>query len=105
MNLQQMIAVYGLRGTAAIACSLPDDSFLKREINEGWTLSDFLLAEIGDAARIANWQRTKDAEKGRNPPKPRARPGVEDPNERRFGNAQMSLTEAKDWWARRRGRK
>lgn len=40
-----------------------------------WSLTEFLLAEVADAVRIANWQRGSGAR--RDYPKPIPRPGVE----------------------------
>lgn len=46
------------------------------EINEGWTISDHLLAEIADAQHWLVWSKTKDARKEppANMPKPLPRP-------------------------------
>jgi hypothetical protein len=44
-----------------------------------WDLANQLRAAEVDVLRIANWQRTKDAEKGKNPPDPIPRPGVAPP--------------------------
>lgn len=40
-----------------------------------WTDDTHLLAVIADAVIAANWQRSKDGQKGTNKPKPLPRPG------------------------------
>ena len=61
-------------GTAAIlAAGLRDDSRIKsRMMNISSDYTTFLLTSILDALRILIWTNTKDAEKGRNQPKPLA---------------------------------
>ncbi len=68
-----------------------------------WTLLVQLVASSVNALRTLVWQNTEDATK-RNPkhrPEPILPPGSELPEHRqkksRFGNARMSLAEAKDW--------
>ena len=55
---------------AALACGLRDDSRIKMKLSGiKLPLDTMILAMILDTARIIAWQRTKDAEKGRNAPK------------------------------------
>lgn len=52
-------------------------SALHRALNPedaDWSLTDLLLAEVADAANVANWQRGQG--KKRDYPKPIPRPGV-----------------------------
>lgn len=93
-----------MRWVAEVACALPDESSLMREINQQWTLQHHLLALIIDVLREGNWMQTEDGQKGRRRPKPIPRPGVEDPDSKKFGSAKMSMAEAKAWLDRRRGR-
>lgn len=46
----------------------------------GWTRDAMLLADAVDALNILIWQKTKDGQNGRKPPKPVPRPGVKDEN-------------------------
>lgn len=56
-------------------------------VEPAWTVSEHLLAIIGDRLALLVWQNTKDGHAGRNQPKPIPRPGVTDPDEQRFGTA------------------
>lgn len=40
-----------------------------------WSVDSYILATIADAVIAANWQRSKDGQKGTNKPKPLPRPG------------------------------
>ncbi|WP_052372591.1 DUF5361 domain-containing protein [Nocardia otitidiscaviarum] len=44
-----------------------------------WGLKEMLLADMVDSLRWLVWAKTKDAQKGRNRPKPVPRPGVAKP--------------------------
>lgn len=48
------------------------DSLLYRALSDddGWSLTDHLLALVHDQLAIANWQRTKDGSKGKRKPRP-----------------------------------
>lgn len=55
---------------AVFACGLRDDSRIKLKLNGMKMLpASILTAMILDNTKIIAWQRTKDAEKGRNAPK------------------------------------
>ena len=43
---------------------------------DGWTTTDYLLADVIDGIKFLIWLRTEDGVKGRNRPQPYARPGV-----------------------------
>ncbi|MGI5222493.1 DUF5361 domain-containing protein [Nocardia sp. CA-290969] len=55
-----------------------------------WGLTEQLLASAVDALTLLVWAKTKDAQKGRNRPKPIPRPGIARPE--RIGDA-MSIEE------------
>jgi hypothetical protein len=59
-----------------------------------WGLSELLLAEIADAANVANWQRG--GGKRRDYPKPIPRPGVE-PDEQKYGAKPIPIDEMAEW--------
>lgn len=44
-----------------------------------WGLPEMLAADMVDSLRWLTWAKTKDAQKGRNPPKPVPRPGIKQP--------------------------
>jgi uncharacterized protein DUF5361 len=47
------------------------ESLLWQALSEDkWSLTDHLLALVHDQLALANWQRTKDGQKGRRRPKP-----------------------------------
>lgn len=58
-----------------------------------WGLPEQLYATIVDQLRIANWMRTEDGSKGRNPPEPLPRPGLVDPDQTTFGEGPLPLDE------------
>ncbi len=62
----------GLFDTADLAANLPPGSAVWREHGGpmAWTQAEHFAAAQLHAAQIANWQRTKDGQKGSNPPKP-----------------------------------
>lgn len=77
------------RRLRVLITGLPSSSSLFRAVNGAaaeWSTSDHLLALTVDALQIANWQRSADGSKGRRPPKPIARPGVQD--SRAIGNTE-----------------
>jgi hypothetical protein len=59
---------------------------------EFWTADRDLLATVADELAVLIWMKTKDGSKGRNYPKPIARPGVSNPGESRMGTP-MSVAE------------
>lgn len=61
-----------------------------------WGESEHLLADLVDLTQILLWQHASVHSKRRiKRPKPVKRPGKDRPGEQRFGNARMSLAEAR----------
>lgn len=58
-----------------------------------WGLTEHLLAHVFDALQTQVWMKTKDGQKGRNPPKPFPRPGVEDKNSKSYGSGALPIEE------------
>lgn len=59
-------------------------SAIVREIKgdaASWSVTDYLLAVLIDLMNVLVWFKTKDGSKGRNRPKPIARPGVGGPDD------------------------
>ncbi len=86
---------------------LPEGCALTRSVNgerARWGETDHLLAVVIDLLQAQLWQYASAHARGSRPapPKPYPRPGVVDPNERRFGTARMTLDEARAWRDRRR---
>lgn len=69
-----------------------------------WGWLEHLAAGQFNVLRQLAWLQSRDGQKGTNRPKPLLPPGQADPNEKRFGNAQMSLAEARAWLEERNGR-
>lgn len=55
--------------------------------DRGWGLAEQLSAMAVDSLAWLVWAKTKDAEKGRNKPKPIPRPGVVDDSAKQIGTA------------------
>lgn len=55
-----------------------------------WTQADHFAAAQLHAANVANWQRTKDGQRGSNPPKP-----IEPPKGRNERNAETARLDAR----------
>jgi hypothetical protein len=78
-------------------------TLLNRKLSsDDWSRSEHLLAIVADRLAVANWQRSKDGQKGTRRPKPISplakRGGV------RYGKTDKSPEEVKAWLARlRRG--
>ena len=86
-----------------ISENLPRESALVREIegkNHPWGYPEQLIAAAVDALNVANWRLTKDGAKGKNPPKPIPRPGVE--QEKTYVTEAISIEEMNHWlgWER-----
>ena len=65
---------------------LDNESHLVAEVypeRAGWTMPMMLMADMVDALRILVWQKTKDAQDGKNFPEPIPRPGIEKPKARK----------------------
>lgn len=66
-----------------------------------WGLAEQLEAEMLDALRVANWQRTENGRKGRKMPKPTPRPWVkagEAGESRHFGAEPVSVEDFRSFW-------
>lgn len=74
------------RSTALYRAMNPED--------HQWDLATLLLAEIGDALNVANWQRG--GGKKRDYPKPYPRPGVE-PDSVTYGKGAIPIDEMADF--------
>lgn len=74
------------RSSALFRALHPDD--------HEWTLPALLLAEVADAARVANWQRGSG--KKADYPKPIPRPGVV-PESLTYGKGAIPIDEMADW--------
>ncbi|WP_191480127.1 hypothetical protein [Nocardioides ochotonae] len=57
-------------------------------------MTELLLAEVADAARVANWQRS--GGKRRDYPKPIPRPGVDDPDTT-YGRGALPIDDMAAW--------
>lgn len=59
-------------------CHAPRGTALHHESNQGWTVTDHLLAQVADTLQILLWTKTEDAQKKRpkHKPKPMLRPGM-----------------------------
>lgn len=66
------------RRAAALAVNLPPGSvtWIEADMSAAWTVAEHLAAAQIDALNVANWQRTKDGQKGHKRPKPIPRPGA-----------------------------
>lgn len=60
-----------------------------------WGLSEMLIADVADTLRRLWWAKTRDGQKGRNPPKPIPRPGIAKPE--RIGDAPVSIADMNDF--------
>lgn len=92
----------GLFEAADLVVYLPEDSATKTHINDGWPLTQQLLASAVDELRVMIWQKTKDGQKGRKPPKPIPRPGFEDTSKQTFTAKPVSIKEMQKRMAARR---
>jgi len=75
-----------------LAANLPPGSAVFREHGGplAWTQAEHLLAAQVHAAQVANWQRTKEGQKGNNPPKP-----IEPPKGRHERDADAARLDAR----------
>lgn len=87
---------------------LPKDSALAREQatraghDLDWGLSELLLAACFDQLRFLVWIQSEDGAKGRNRPKPLARPGVKSDDEsNRIGSDAIPLADMAALMAKR----
>lgn len=53
-----------------------------QEPHDKWDLTNMLLASSVDALNTLIWQKTKNGQKGKKPPRPIPRPGVKDDQDR-----------------------
>lgn len=72
LNLDGMGTAYSYSHAAVLCVQLPADSRVNRAINPdaAYTLTDLLLRQIERDLRVIAWQKTKDAQHGRNYPEP-----------------------------------
>lgn len=86
---------------------LPRESATVREqVGEQarWGEAEHLLAVVIDVLQGQAWQfATAHSKKKPKKPKPYPRPGVVDPSRRKFGTKRMTLGEAREWMARKKG--
>lgn len=69
-----------------------------------WGETEHLLAVVIDVLQAQAWQfASAHSKKKPKRPKPYPRPGVADPSRRKFGTKRMSLAEAREWMARKKG--
>lgn len=92
----------------ALLRGLPRESLTVRAVageSARWGEVEHLLAVVIDLLQGQMWQ-TSSVYSKRKPkrPRPYPRPGVVDPNRRRFGAGGMDLAEARKWLDRKRGR-
>lgn len=75
------------RRAAALALNLPPGAvtWLEADLAAAWNIGEHLLAATVDQLAIANWQRTKDGQKGHKKPKPLTRPGEQKAGRRSSG--------------------
>lgn len=65
--------------------------------DDKWDLTNFLLASIADSLAVQIWQKTRNGQKGKKPPKPIPRPGVKSNDNRKIEvhkDTLMDLNEA-----------
>lgn len=76
LNLDDMGNGYSYAHAAVLVAQLPIGSRLlsKMDPRASWTQSEYLLSLIEYDLRVLAWQRTRDAERGQNKPKPPLEP-------------------------------
>lgn len=76
LNIDDMGNGYTYQHAAVLVSQLPIGSRVlsKMDPRASWTQSDYLLSLIEYDLRVLAWQKTKDAEHGRNKPKPPLEP-------------------------------
>lgn len=73
-------------------------TWLAKNPDHAWGLSEFLQAEVADTLHMLFWAKTKDGSKGRNRPKPIERPGR---RPERVGRGALPLDDMAVWLAER----
>lgn len=94
----------GLREAIDLVVYLPEDSVTLTAVAGGWSLAHQLAAAQVDELRVLVWQKTKDGQKGKKPPKPIPRPGFEDTSSQNFTARPVSIKEMQKRIAERRAR-
>lgn len=61
-----------------------------------WGLSEYMLADVIDAANWLVWAKTSDAQRNRNRPKRYPRPGLKDPDVKRTKGTAVPLNEIRE---------
>ncbi|MCA1841342.1 MAG: DUF5361 domain-containing protein [Actinobacteria bacterium] len=74
---------------AFVSESAQDSAFFRASFPTEWMWDhkSLLLAEVADRLAILAWQNTEDGHKGKRPPAPMDRPGIEQPNHKVKGEA------------------
>lgn len=78
----------------AVVMHSPPGSPLRRDVGDGWTVTDHLVALVADTLAVANWQRQGKRNAPR--PKPLPRPGMKE--DRVYGSDPIPLSEFSEWW-------
>jgi hypothetical protein len=94
---------FNWRDLLVIVRHSPESSALFRSVHgveqSEWSLTNHLLARVGDTLDLLWWAKTEDATKKppRNRPKPIPRPGVEDESTKKIGRSVLPAAEMMDW--------
>ena len=86
-DLNAIVETLGLRPESALYRTLVPDW--------AWGLQEMLTADVADTLRRLWWAKTKDGQKGRNPPKQIPRPGVAKPE--RIGDAPVPIADMNEF--------
>lgn len=78
----------------------PGTHLYRRLTDHDWPLDQHLLASQVDLLKILVWQKTKDAKRGSNKPKPIPRPGIEEPDAGRHGKTDQPPEVVAEYLAR-----
>jgi len=104
MSMAELRAL-GLNEATDLVVYLPENSVTLTAVAGGWTLANQLAAAQVDDLRVMIWQKTKDGQRGKKPPKPIPRPGFEDTSSQNFTARPVSIKEMQKRMAERRARK
>ena len=92
---------FNWRDLLVIVKQSPASSALYRAVHgqeeSEWTLTNHLLAGMGDSLAWLVWAKTEDAAKKRNKPKPIPRPGVRDESKKQIGGGTLPADEMMRW--------
>ena len=91
------------RALLAMVQHAPRESALYRAmfgVDAMWGSLEHLVATLVDVQQLALWMKTKDAESGKNRPKPIPRPGVDEAGDgEQLGSGAIPMDEWDAWWA------